>query len=56
VIGVLVYVNSKADEKTKNAANTLIAALNRNHLDAELREPNDPTPNNKIHLNVGTKR
>jgi hypothetical protein len=56
VVGLLVYVNPKADDKTKNAANTLIAALNDNHLDAELREQNDPTPNYKIHLNLGTKR
>jgi hypothetical protein len=56
VIGVLVYVNPKADDKTKNASNTLSAALNEKHLDAELREQNDPTPNNKIHLNIGTNR
>ena len=56
VVGLLVYVNPKADDKTKNAANTLISVLNGNHLDAELREQNDPTPNNKIHLNLGIKR
>jgi hypothetical protein len=56
VVGVLVYVNPKADDKTQNAAATLIAALNDNHIDAGLREQNDPTPNNKIHLNLGTKR
>jgi hypothetical protein len=56
VIGVRVYVNPKADDKTKKAANALIAALNESHLNAELREENDPEPNNRIHLNVGAKR
>jgi hypothetical protein len=53
--GVLVYVNPKADEKAKDAAHALVDALNEVKILAELREENDPTPNNKIHLNVGTK-
>jgi hypothetical protein len=56
IIGVLVYVNPKADENTKNAANKLIGALNESHIDAEMRLDNDPALNNKIHLDIGSKR
>ena len=55
VSGVLVYVNPKADEKTKNAAGELVRALNHANIYSEQKEENDPTPNNKIQLNVGTK-
>jgi hypothetical protein len=55
VSGVLVYVNSKADEKTKNAADQLVRALNQANIYSEQRDENDPTPNNQIQLNVGTK-
>ncbi len=55
VSGVLVYVNPKADEKHKNAASELVRALNLANIYAEQRDENDPTPNNQIQLNVGTK-
>jgi hypothetical protein len=55
IAGVLVYVNPTAEDKTKNAATALVTALNNVKIAAELREQNDPTPNNKIHLNIGTK-
>ena len=55
VAGVLVYINPKAEDKAQNAAKALVRALNDVKIFAELREQNDPTPNNTIHLNIGTK-
>jgi hypothetical protein len=38
IAGVLIYVNPHADEKTKNAANALVAALNDEKITANLRK------------------
>ena len=54
VVGVLVYVNPRADGKTKDAANSLASALNIEGISAELRAEN-ADPNNIININVGTK-
>ena len=55
ISGVQIYGNSKAEDKTKSAAKALADALKVANIDAELRDENDPTPNNKIALNVGAK-
>jgi hypothetical protein len=55
VAGVLVYVNPGADEKTKDAANSLVSALSTENITADLRLKNSPTPENEIAINVGAK-
>jgi hypothetical protein len=57
VSGVLIDRHPDADERTKLAAETLIAVLNKEGIRAELRIEN-PTNNpkhNTIHISVGTK-
>jgi hypothetical protein len=56
VASVLVYVHPEADERTKKAALSFLAVLNQEGISSELRLQNDPkNPNNKLHINVGTK-
>jgi hypothetical protein len=55
IAGVLVYVNPGAADKTKNAANSLVTALNDEKITAVLRQKNDPNPENTIQINVGSK-
>ena len=55
ISGIQVYVNPKAEEKTITAAAVLVRALQAANLDAQLRDENDPTPNNRIEINVGVK-
>jgi hypothetical protein len=56
VAGVLVYVHPDAAQETKDAANALVASLNREGIIAEERPQNDPGHrSNVIHMSVGTK-
>jgi len=56
IAGVQVWVHPTADDKVKNAANALIAALNGQGIESELRLQNPANPPDpKVHLNVGTK-
>jgi hypothetical protein len=55
ISGIQVFVNPKAEDKTKSAAKALVDALKAAKLDAELRDENDPNPKNIISLNVGIK-
>jgi hypothetical protein len=56
IAGVQVWVHPTADDKVKNAANALIAALNEQGIESELRQQNPANPPDpKLHLNVGTK-
>ena len=54
--GVRVNVNPAADERTKEAAKSLVTALNGEDIASQLREQGDPNnPHNKIYLSIGTK-
>jgi hypothetical protein len=56
VMGVLVYVHPAAPDNTKQAANTLVDALNAEGIVAEIRNPSPKDPvDKKLHLNVGSK-
>jgi hypothetical protein len=59
ISGLQVYVNTKAEDKTKRAAKALLDALNTAKIDSELRDEqtaeDDATPKNRINLNVGAK-
>jgi hypothetical protein len=57
IAGVQVWIHPDADAQIKNAASTLISALNAEGIDSELRvqNPKNP-PDPKIHLSFGTKQ
>jgi hypothetical protein len=56
-VGILVWIHPEADERNKDAATSLIAALAQGGLPAEARLQNPANPrSNTIHLNVGSKR
>jgi hypothetical protein len=55
ISGVLVYVNPRATDKTKKAANVLVIALKDEGIIASLRKDNSSSPGDKISLSVGTK-
>jgi hypothetical protein len=57
-IGVVAYIHPDADEYTRNAAVSLISALNSEGIESELKHQiagNNPK-NNKISLTIGAKR
>ena len=57
VSGVQVWTHPDAEEKVKNAADRLVAALVKEGISAERRQENPANPKeNKIHLNIGTKQ
>jgi hypothetical protein len=58
VVGVLVWIHPEADEPTKKAAESLVAALLKEGIEAELRmqNPANTPKHNRISLNVGSKR
>ncbi len=54
--GVQVWRHPEADKKAKDAADSLVTALNREGIAAVLRMENPKNPKeNKINLNIGTK-
>lgn len=54
--GVQVWIHPDADVQVKNAANSLVSALNDEDIAAVLKQQNPQNPkDNKIALNVGTK-
>jgi hypothetical protein len=54
--GVQVWVHPTADDTVKNAANALVAALDEQGIESELRLQNPANPADpKLHLNVGAK-
>ena len=54
--GVQVYVHPVADERTKEAADSLVSVLAKEGIASELRQVNDPkNPTNKLYINVGSK-
>jgi hypothetical protein len=56
ITGVLVAVDKGASESAHRAAKELISALNDNQIEAsEDDENNNPTPSDKIYMNVGIK-
>jgi hypothetical protein len=55
ITGVLVGYDKGAPEKTVSAAKELAAALNDNGLTADTDENNNPTPTDRIILQVGIK-
>ena len=56
VAGVQVYVHPSADNKIKTAASSLVAVLNEQGIESEIRYQNAANPpDSKLHLNVGTK-
>jgi hypothetical protein len=56
IAGVQVWVHPTADGKVKNAAEAVIAALNEQGIESELRLQNPVNPPDpKLHINVGTK-
>ena len=55
VEGVQVYVNPQASSGTKSAAVALVTALNAEGIGATSREQNNPNPNDKLYVDVGSK-
>jgi hypothetical protein len=55
VEGVLVYVSPQADQRTRKAADTLVAALNAENVEAVLRVEETSAGHNALYLNVGSK-
>lgn len=56
VAGIQVYVHPEAEERTKDAATSLVSALTDENIIVELRQQNAPNnPNNKLYVNIGTK-
>jgi hypothetical protein len=53
--GVLVYTNLKCSADTKAAATALVNALNKAGIAAVFKQENNPVPNEKITVNVGSK-
>ena len=55
VEGVQVYVNPQASSGTKSAAVALVTALNAEGIGTTSREQNNPNPNDKLYVDVGSK-
>jgi hypothetical protein len=57
VVGVLVYIHPAAGSKTKDAANSLVSALNADDISSELKQenPTNNPPNDVLGINVGAK-
>ncbi len=56
IAGVLVYAHPAADERTKEAAASLVSALTKEGIASELRAQIFPeNPHNRLYLSVGTK-
>jgi hypothetical protein len=57
VVGVLVYIHPAAGSKTKDAANSLVSALNAENISSELKQenPTNNPPNDVLGINVGAK-
>jgi hypothetical protein len=56
ISGVQVWTHPTADDKIKRAAESLLAALNRENVVSVARTQNPANPpDSKLHLNVGTK-
>lgn len=56
ISGVQVYVHPGADERVKNAADSLISALIDENITVYLRKMDGPNNlDNKLHLNIGVK-
>jgi energy-coupling factor transporter transmembrane protein EcfT len=55
VVGVLVYFNPTASERTKKAADILVSALKKEGIISELKQNNPGNVDNRININVGSK-